>query len=323
MTTLEKKEKEIEPDGFPKENDIKVDTPSDLGYCCDCCHKKLQFSKGFRVDAIGSNEQGTYFHYYSFCDKDCADLFAQKYGLVMEKTTDKEKEEGVETSYTFKLADPVAAAVKTILPEDVTPETKPEKECSEEAPTELNEVEMFTEEKPTCYEKKATECWKHVVKTAQEISQAASKIVVLQDQLKEAKKEYDALVSRQNSYILTNGDSIQTTFADMDSVPEPTITEDAAAEEQPAVDPDEWKLKSVRVLPGFTEKQMDKIEANFSTLGAVQEWSCKDFREKMPGIGQALQDKLIDAMSDYAVAWQQKANDVNEVTQKLEESDNV
>ncbi len=296
--------KEKLPDGFPVE---QPDAPS-KNYPCDNCGK-IGESKNY-ISIEGESE--TNIHLYYFCSEECRDKFARDNGLTIEKD-----DYGLDI---FVLAVNCDAETQ---PEDVTPETKPEDERSEEAPTELNEVEMFTEEKPTCYEKKATECWKHVVKTAQEISQAASKIVILQDQLKEAKKEYDALVSRQNSYILTNGDSIQTTFADMDSIPEPTITEDAAAEEQPAVDPDEWKLKSVRVLPGFTEKQMDKIEANFSTLGAVQEWSCKDFREKMPGIGQALQDKLIDAMSDYAVAWQQKANYVNEVTQELEENDNV
>ena len=103
-------------------------------------------------------------------------------------------------------------------------------------------------------------------------------------------------------------------------------TKDAPIEETaaaPAFDPDEWKSHSVRELPGFTAKQMDKIEANFRTLGDVQVWSCKDFREKMPGIGQVLQDKLIDALSDYAVAWQQKTpkTDEEEPQQQQEEAD--
>lgn len=294
--------KEKLPDGFPVE---QPDAPS-KNYPCDNCGK-IGESKNY-ISIEGESE--TNIHLYYFCSEECRDEFARDNGLTIEKD-----DYGLDI---FVLAVNCDAETQ---PEDVTPETKPEDERSEEAPTELNEVEMFAEEKPTCYEKKATECWKHVVKTAQEISQAASKIVVLQDQLKEAKKEYDALVSRQNSYILTNGDSIQTTFADMDSIPEPTITEDGEpAEPERVIDSDGWKEQSVRVLPGFTEKQLDKIEANFRTLGQVQEWACKDYREKMPGIGQTLQDKLIDALSDYAAAWQQEHNAEEPTT---EENDNA
>lgn len=322
---MKKEEKEIEPDGFPKENDIRHDSHNSKSYNCDCCGKEIQFNTGFRVDAVADNGQECYFHYYSFCDDACAQLFAEKYGLIMDKTTDKENEDGVETSYTFRLADPVAAAVKTILPEDVTPEesTSETQDAAEPEP-ELanNQEELFAAEEPV-HEKKITECWADVVNRAKEIAEVSQKIVEAKETLKYYQKEYDALVKKQNDYILTNGNGIQLTFDDVAAdQSEPT----AAAEQPPAVetvDPDEWKLKSVRVLTGFTEKQMDKIEANFATLGQVQEWSCKDYREKMPGIGQALQDKLIDAMSDYAVAWQQKANDINETAQDLEESKNV
>lgn len=294
--------KEKLPDGFPVE---QPDAPS-KNYPCDNCGK-IGESKNY-ISIEGESE--TNIHLYYFCSEECRDEFARDNGLTIEKD-----DYGLDI---FVLA--VNCDAET-HPEDVTPETKPEDERSEEAPTELNEVEMFTEEKPTCYEKKATECWKHVVKTAQEISAAASRIVILQDQLKDAKKEYDALVNRQNSYILTNGDSIQTTFADMDSVPEPTITEDSEpAEPERVIDSDGWKEQSVRVLPGFTEKQLDKIEANFRTLGQVQEWACKDYREKMPGIGQTLQDKLIDALSDYVAVWQQERNADKQTT---EENDNV
>lgn len=323
---MKMEEKEIEPDGFPKENDIRHDSHNSKSYNCDFCGKGMQFNTGFRVDAVVETGQESYFHYYSFCDDICAEEFAKEYGLIMDKTTDKENEDGVETSYTFRLADPVAAAVKTILPEDVTPEesTSETPDAAEPEP-ELanNQEELFAAEEPV-HEKKITECWADVVNRAKEIAEVSQKIVEAKETLKYYQKEYDALVKKQNDYILTNGNGIQLTFDDVSAdQSEPT---EAATEQPPAVeavDPDEWKLKSVRVLPGFTEKQMDKIEANFATLGAVQEWSCKDYREKMPGIGQALQDKLIDAMSDYAVAWQQKANDINETAQDLEESENV
>ena len=190
--------------------------------------------------------------------------------------------------------DPVADAVKSIMTDEQetptadaepTPEAEPEQ-------TQEQQPELIEPEPTTCYEKKAAECWQHVVKSAQEISQAASKIVVLQDQLKEAKKEYDALVSRQNSYILTNRDSIQTTFADMDGEPEPDAE---------VVDTMAWKDEPVTVLTnyGLTEKQAEKAQEAFGTLGRLQDWLCSDYREKVQGVGQALQDKLTDALNQY------------------------
>ena len=192
--------------------------------------------------------------------------------------------------------DPVADAVKSIMTDEQetpTAETEPTPETEPEQ-TQEQQPELI-EQEPTCYEKKATECWKSVVKMAQEISQAASKIVVLQDQLKEAKKEYDALVSRQNSYILTNGDSIQTTFADMDG--EQTPEPDAEG----VVDTLAWKDEPVTVLTnyGLTEKQAEKAQEAFGTLGRLQDWLCSDYREKVQGVGQALQDKLTDALNQY------------------------
>lgn len=192
--------------------------------------------------------------------------------------------------------DPVADAVKSIMTDEQetptadaesTPETEPEQ-------TQEQQPELVEPEEPTCYEKKAAECWQHVVKSAQEISQAASKIVVLQDQLKEAKKEYDALVSRQNSYILTNGDSIQTTFADMDGEQKPEPDAEV-------VDTMAWKDEPVTTLTnyGLTEKQAEKAQEAFGTLGRLQDWLCADYRDKQPGIGQALQDKLTEALNKY------------------------
>ena len=190
--------------------------------------------------------------------------------------------------------DPVADAVKSIMTDEQetpTAEAEPTPEAEPEQTPEQQQ-ELIESEPPTCYEKKAAECWQHVVKSAQEISQAASKIVVLQDQLKEAKKGYDALVSRQNSYILSNADSIQTTFADMDGESEPDAE---------VVDTLAWKDEPVTVLTnyGLTEKQAEKAQEAFGTLGRLQDWLCSDYREKVQGVGQALQDKLTDALNQY------------------------
>lgn len=291
--------KEKLPDGFPVE---QPDAPS-KNYPCDNCGK-IGESKNY-ISIEGESE--TNIHLYYFCSEECRDEFARDNGLTIEKD-----DYGLDI---FVLAVNCDAETQ---PEDVTPETMPEDERSKEAPTELNEVEMFAEEKPTCYEKKATECWKHVVKTAQEISAAASKIVILQDQLKEAKKEYDALVSRQNSYILTNGDSIQTTFADMDSIPEPTITEDS----EPAEPDNSWRsLPCDGKLPAkLTDKQWDAVRSAFPTLGDLQDWLSRDRREKIPGVSQTVYDKLVDALNNYVAVWQQEHNADKQTT---EENDNV
>lgn len=305
-------------DGFPDENH----THNGI-YDCDNCGLGMDFNQGYRVDAVSDDGKHDLLHMYSFCDQKCAEEFAARYGLVMVEATDEDHDKSVNTDYTFK-HDPVAAAVKTILPEDATPEDG-SLESSDDADqeTELadNQEELFAADDPV-HKKKITECWADVVERAKEIAAVQLKIVETKETLKYYQKEYEALVKKQNDYILTNGNGIQLTFDDVKDDEPPT--KDAPIEEAaaPAFDPDEWKSHSVRELPGFTQKQMEKIEANFRTLGDVQNWSCKDFREKMPGIGQVLQDKLIDALSDYAVAWQQKAPKTEEEEpQQQEEAD--
>lgn len=313
------KKDNICPDGFPEENDL--DTVQGC-YHCDNCGKQCDFN-GNRVDAIGDGEQAE-LHLYGFCSRECAEEFAARYGLVMVEATDEDHDKSVNTDYTFK-HDPVAAAVKTILPEDATPEDGSlESSDDAEGETELvdNQEELFAAEDPV-RKKKITECWADVVERAKEIAAVAQKIVEKKEELKYYQKEYDSLVKKQNDYILTNGNGIQLTFDDVKDEDEPP-TKDAPIEAAaPAFDPDKWKYHSVRVLPGFTQKQMEKIEANFRTLGDVQTWSCKDFREKMPGIGQVLQDKLIDALSDYAVAWQQTAPKTDEEEPQQQEEANA
>ncbi|MBR0237792.1 MAG: hypothetical protein IJQ39_06870, partial [Thermoguttaceae bacterium] len=185
--------KEKLPDGFPVENDQCRDLQQ---YPCDNCGKIYNYYGDGAITANSVNEENEEdCHCYGFCSEKCFKEFEIDNGLIAVESADKS------TDYDFLLYDEVKADLKKGADSATEPEQQPE---------------LIEPEEPTCYEKKAAECWQHVVKSAQEISQAASKIVVLQDQLKEAKKEYDALVSRQNSYILNNGDSIQTTFADMD-----------------------------------------------------------------------------------------------------------
>lgn len=249
--------KEKLPDGFPVENG-NVEGAKE--YVCDNCGKVYTPETDGRVYAFAEPD-----HNYFFCSEECAEQFAKDNGL------ETFSDQSGFNDYVFELE-------------------KGSEQAGEPEPTLIE-----PEEPPTCYEKKAAECWQHVVKSAQEISQAASKIVVLQDQLKEAKKEYDALVSRQNSYILTNGDSIQTTFADMDGEQKPE------PDAEGVVDTLAWKDEPVTVLTnyGLTEKQAEKAQEAFGTLGRLQDWLCSDYREKVQGVGQALQDKLTDALNQY------------------------
>lgn len=311
------------PDGFPDENH----THNGL-YDCDNCGLAGDFNQGYRVDAISDDGKHDLLHMYSFCDQKCAEEFASRYGLVMVEATDEDHDRSVNTDYTFKHVDPVAAAVKTILPEDVTPEDATSDTSDSNQDTELtdNQEELFAADDPV-HKKKITECWADVVERAKEIAAVQLKIVETKETLKYYQKEYEALVKKQNDYILTNGNGIQLTFDDVKDDQDEKQDAPAAEELEPVtdsngeqlIDPDGWKEQSVRELPGFTAKQMEKIEANFRTLREVQEWSCKDYREKMPGIGQVLQDKLIDALSDYAVAWQQKAKEQQQTDDAAEQ----
>ena len=321
------------PDGFPDENH----THNGL-YDCDNCGLAGDFNQGYRVDAISDDGKHDLLHMYSFCDQKCAEEFASRYGLVMVEATDDDHDKSVNTDFTFKHVDPVAAAVKTILPEDVTPEDATSDTSDSNQDTQLadNQEELFAADDPV-HKKKITECWANVIERAKEIAAVAQKIVETKETLKYYQKEYEALVKKQNDYILTNGNGIQLTFDDVKDDQGEKQDTPAAEELEPVtdsngeqlIDPDGWKEQSVRELPGFTQKQMEKIEANFRTLREVQEWSCKDYREKMPGIGQALQDKLIDALSDYAVAWQQKAKEQQQTDEPAaepeptEEAENV
>ena len=312
-------EKEREPDGFPKENDIRHDSHDSKSYNCDCCGKEMQFGTGFRVDALVDTGQECYFHYYSFCDDNCAEEFAKKYGLIMDKTTDKENEDGVETSYTFRLADPVAAAVKSINVGGVSTDGATDDSANEEAteelepvPEELVQATLAAEDERQetgLHERKVLQVWDRVVSNAQEIAQLASEIEEKNNELKALKKDYEALVKRQNTYILQNDDGIQTTFADLDSPADPQpdtdVKPDAEAvdadTDAEAVDALAWRDEPVTVLTnyGLTEKQADKTQEAFGTLGRLQDWLCADYRDKQPGIGQALQDKLTDALNKY------------------------
>lgn len=265
--------KEKLPDGFQVENDQCRDLQQ---YPCDNCGKIYNYYGDGAITASSVNEENEEdCHCYGFCSEKCFKEFEKDNGLLAVESVDKS------TDYDFLLYDEVKADL--------------EKDTGSTAEQEQQPELIEPEQPPTCYEKKAAECWQHVVKSAQEISQAASKIVVLQDQLKEAKKEYDALVSRQNSYILTNEDSIQTTFADMDGEQKPE------PDAEGVVDTLAWKDEPVTVLTnyGLTEKQAEKAQEAFGTLGRLQDWLCADYREKVQGVGQALQDKLTDALNQY------------------------
>lgn len=309
------KNTDICPDGFPFGK--TDDEWSAKENACDNCGKVFdpEDDETFLAKATGDNGE---FHKYAFCSYDCACEFREKHGLVMNRLNeccfDLSFEHDPTAQKSDTNADPVAAAVKSInvggVSTDVNNELDPnDKPVPEELVQEVLAADAPDPETPKLHEKKVMQVWDNVVRQAQEIAQLASDIEEKNNELKALKKEYETLVKRQNNYILSNGDGIQTTFADLDNAADPTPETDAkpdAEAETPdsdaeAVDSLAWRDEPVTTLKGYglTEKQADKAQEAFGTLGRLQDWLCADYRDKQPGIGQALQDKLTDALNKY------------------------
>lgn len=307
------KSNDICPDGFPFGKDD--DTWSKREVPCDNCGEVFDTEDdgAFHAKATGDNGE---FHKYAFCCYECACEFREKHGLVMNRLNeccfDLSFEHGPTAQKSDTNADPVAAAVKSINVggvstdannDDLDPNDKP---VPEELVQEVLAADAPTET-PKLHEKKVMQVWDNVVRQAQEIAQLASDIEEKNNELKALKKEYETLVKRQNNYILSNGDGIQTTFDDLDNADVPQSETEAkpdaeATEETPeVVDTLAWRDEPVTTLTnyGLTEKQADKAQEAFGTLGRLQDWLCADYRDKMPGIGQSLQDKLTEALNKY------------------------
>ena len=313
------------PDGFPVE---QTEEPMN-DYPCDNCGKRFNANKD-AIQASGRAKAGEPYHVYDFCCEDCAYEFAKDNGLILHNTDSNTDDydltlaqDGEEPGYASATDepttdDPVAAAVKSINVGGVSTDganDSANEEATEElepVPEELVQATLAAEaerQETGLHERKVLQVWDRVVSNAQEIAQLASEIEEKNNELKALKKDYETLVKRQNTYILQNGDGIQTTFADLDSPadpqPETDVKPDAEAEtsdsDAEAVDSLAWRDEPVTTLTnyGLTEKQADKAQEAFGTLGRLQDWLCADYRDKQPGIGQALQDKLTDALNKY------------------------
>ena len=276
-------------------------------YHCDNCDNEFAYNNGYLVEAMGDGENAE-LHIYSFCDIDCAVQFAHDNGIDFVETNDKDKENEIDTDFTFHLkaaaesSDPVADAVKSIMTEDAAAEP-----TTDEQPALVDDV----------HERKAAECLKEVVKRAMEISDLSSKIADEKEYLKGLQKEYDTLVKRQQEYILENANGIQLTFSDCDPTPDKEAGQPpAAADEKPAADPNAVAVDTMgwRSLPcdtqlpiKLTDKQWGAVKAAFPTLGALQDWLCQDKRDKIPGVSQTVYDKLVDALNDYVTVYTAEA----------------
>ena len=230
-------------------------------------------------------------HHYYFDDTQCLDEFCSDNGL-------KKEFNDFSNLYELTLTDPVKDAVKSI---DLEPASDEPADAAEQ-PASVDPV----------HERKVVECWKEVVSQAQEIEKLARTIVETNETLKGLKKEYEALVNRQNSFILTNGNGIQMTFEDC---------EDDVIQSDPLA----WRDEPVTTLTnyGLTDKQADKAQEAFGTLGRLQDWLCADYRDKQPGIGQALQDKLTDALNKYTeMIYKTLPNEENDKLNGDEENNN-
>ncbi len=296
-------------DGFPVGSDGE---PSE-NYPCDNCGERFDANEeGILANATGANGE---YHTYAFCSYDCACDFAEDNDLLIDRYPDGPVDVKFTLGRNGQTDDPVAAAVKSIDVGGVSTDGANDDGATEElepVPEELVQTTVAAEaqrQETGLHERKVLQVWDRVVSNAQEIAQLASEIEEKNNELKALKKDYEALVKRQNTYILQNGDGIQTTFADLDNAADPTPDTDAkpdAEAETPdsdaeAVDSLAWRDEPVTTLAnyGLTEKQADKAQEAFGTLGRLQDWLCADYRDKTPGIGQALQDKLTDALNKY------------------------
>lgn len=291
------------PDGFPVEQ-----TEGFEAYPCDNCGKVFDANND-GLDAFALGADGRY-HNYTFCCENCLVDFAKDNGLDVSGGEDEDFEFHLKDNSTDTNADPVAAAVKSINVGGVSTDVNNELDPNDKpVPEELVQEVLAADapETPKLHEKKVMQVWDNVVRQAQEIAQLASDIEEKNNELKALKKEYETLVKRQNNYILSNGDGIQTTFDDLDNAADPQPEADAkpdaeATEETPeVVDTLAWRDEPVTTLTnyGLTEKQADKAQEAFGTLGRLQDWLCADYRDKQPGIGQSLQDKLTEALNKY------------------------
>lgn len=76
---------------------------------------------------------------------------------------------------------------------------------------------------------------------------------------------------------------------------------------------DEWLKKPVSELEGLTENQLEKLSERFKTIGEVVEWVGDDFSEKIPGIGEAVKDKIREACNIAAGITSDKIREIAEV----------
>lgn len=259
-------------------------------YDCDNCGKTYDMQKeGIEVDT-----KEDYDRVYGFCSESCISEFQQKYNIGYDINEHRffHMNDEINNEYCAKENDVLTPDSEELKKTEIVESTDKKDQTS------TVEAETPT---PDIYDKKASECWKKAVETAREIDKIAHQIIEEQEVLKDLKRQYESLVKRQNDFILQNGDSIQLSFFDCEEV-QKTET----PEKTESIDMMGWRDERCNVLNGFTYKQMEKIESVFHNLGEVQTWACKDFRDKKDGIGQKLEEKLIEAMDDYAQNWYER-----------------
>ncbi len=73
-----------------------------------------------------------------------------------------------------------------------------------------------------------------------------------------------------------------------------------------------WLKNPVSELEGLTENQIEKLSERFKTIGEVVEWVGDDFSEKIPGIGEAVKDKIRESVNIAAGVTDDKIREVAE-----------
>ena len=137
-----------------------------------------------------------------------------------------------------------------------------------------------------------------------------SVITNLKERVKTNQKLLESKQEELNALVL-RGVSEQRQLPFMYEPNDPSEPEVAAKEEVQTVQPDangspdgttgcEWKSCPVSDLFELTEKEIEKLSAEFETCGEVCEWLGSDFSKKITGIGEKTREKIQTAIDRIA-----------------------
>ena len=180
-----------------------------------------------------------------------------------------------------------------------------------EAPDESEDMEESAEEQEPVADVQTLEELQDSISRQQEhlseirllvdcIESYKSAIVTLKDRVKTNQKLLEAKQEELNTLVL-RGVSEQRQFPFMVDNREPNASENAPKMDSATLQAsDDWKSFPVSALSGLTEKEIEKLSAEFNTCGEVCEWIGSDYSKKVAGIGEKTREKIQTAIDGIA-----------------------